>query len=258
MKKEIQVVIGRGEVGQAIINVLNKEYRVESFDISDEQSLGRRKLKNKVTHICFPYNKKFISETEKYQRALKPKFIVVHSTVAVGTTEKISKAVHSPIRGVHKKIGSIPGSSIEEGLFGWQKQIGGPLKYAKKAEEIFNKVGIETVVCDDAKITELGKLLCNIQWALSLAFTQEMARICDHFNLEFDQTVKEMNKLYNRGAEKLGDKYKNRIRPVCYPGHIGGSCLMENIKILKKQRPSKFFDLIEESNQDFENSIDRD
>lgn len=251
MKNNIQVVIGRGEVGQAVINVLSKKYQVESYDVANGDSLGREKLKEKVTHICFPYSDRFFGEVKKYQKALKPEFLIIHSTVAVGTTEKISQAVHSPVRGVHEKVGSIPGSSIEEGILGWKKQIGGPKKLVVKAKKIFESVGIETVTYDDSKITELGKLLCNIQWALSLAFTQEMKRICDHFDLDFDKTVKEMNKIYNEGTNDLGGKYKDRIRPVCFPGHIGGNCLMENIEILKKQKPSKFFDLIEESNQKF-------
>lgn len=251
MKNNIQVVIGRGEVGQAVINILSKKYQVESFDITDDRSLGRKILKDKITHICFPYNNRFVKNVEKYQKALKPKFLIIHSTVAVGTTEIISKAVHSPVRGVHKKIGSIPDSSIEEGMLGWKKQIGGPKKLVTKTKKIFENVGIETVTYSDSKITELGKLLCNIQWALSLAFTQEMKRVCDHFDLDFDVTVKEMNKMYNEGAINLGGKYKDRIRPVCFPGYIGGDCLMENIEILKKQKPSKFFDLIEESNRKF-------
>jgi UDP-N-acetyl-D-mannosaminuronate dehydrogenase len=252
MKNNTQIVIGRGDVGLAMINVLSKKYQVESFDIADEKNLSRKEITGEVIHICFPYSDQFVSEVKKYQEVLKPKFIIIHSTVAVGTTEKIPQAVHSPVRGVHKKIGSIPGSSIEEGLLGWKKQIGGPNKLVAETKKIFESVGIETVTYNDSKITELGKLLCNIQWALSLAFTQEMKRICDHFDLDFDVTVKEMNKMYNEGAINLEGKYKDRIRPVCFPGHIGGDCLMSNIEILKEQKPSKFFDLIKESNQEFE------
>jgi hypothetical protein len=84
-----------------------------------------------------------------------------------------------------------------------------------------------------------------------------MERICDHFDLDFDETVKEMNELYNEGLENLGGEYKKRNRPVCYPGYIGGKCLMENIEILKNQRPSEFFDLIEKSNKQFKNNLER-
>jgi len=76
-----------------------------------------------------------------------------------------------------------------------------------------------------------------------------MDRICKKFNLDFDQTVKEMNEMYNRGVNKMGGEYLKRQRSICFPGFIDGDCLMENITILKKQHPSKFLKLIEESNK---------
>ena len=87
----INLVIGMGEVGKAIQQILGCDSINSNFDnLKDYDTI----------HICFPYSDEFIEQVKSYQETYKPSLTIVHSTVPVGTCKKLG-AVHSPIRGIH-------------------------------------------------------------------------------------------------------------------------------------------------------------
>jgi hypothetical protein len=47
-------------------------------------------------------------------------------------------------------------------------------------------------------------------------------------------------------------------RPVLFPGPIGGHCLMPNIKLLKKDIKSDFFDAIEKSDEKKKQDLEKE
>lgn len=138
------LIIGKGEVGEAIFKILSPHYNVQSRDIEDahiERGVD-------VLHIAYPPHGDFVETTKGYGEKYKPKLIIVHSTVSVGTTKEIGEeAVHSPIRGMHP--------NLTEGIKTFVKYFGGPK--AKEAAKIFEDLDIPTRVFEKAETTELAK-----------------------------------------------------------------------------------------------------
>lgn len=98
-KKNNVGVIGVGEVGNAIAEILSAKFAVYKKDISFNEIEN-----NKIAflHICFPFNENFVSLVVKEINLYKPKLTIIHSTIAVGTIRKIFKKTKLPI--VHSPI----------------------------------------------------------------------------------------------------------------------------------------------------------
>jgi len=224
-------ILGYGEVGQAIakfyknpkIKDLNRDDRLEGIDI---------------LHVCIPWSKNFVDIVKKEIRKIKPKLTIIHSTVAPGTTKKISGiTVYSPVRGVHPHL--------YEGIKTFVKYIGTDNKKAGDlAKKHLKSLGIKTKVFYPSVTTEIGKLLDTSYYGLCIAWHGEMKEICDKFGVNFEEAVADFNKTYNEGYIKLGKK--NVIRPILYPPErgIGGHCVVPNAEILSKIFKSKALDLI--------------
>jgi len=218
MKKERHLIIGAGEVGRSLYNILKKHYQVSIRD-KNENYEGRFE----VLHITYPPVKNFVAITQNYIKKYKPKVVIVHSTVAVGTTPKIAPfAVHSPIRGIHPRL--------EAGIKTFVKYFGG--KKAKQAAKIFSSIGIKTRIFKKPETTELAKILDTTYYAWNIVFQKEVKRICDEMDLDFDEVYTTPNRDYNEGYKKLGMEHV--VRPVLkdFPGPIGGHCLIPNCDLL--------------------------
>ena len=92
MNKDL--VIGLGEIGLPIFKVLSKSFPTAGFDINPKlmKKNEYNKMKNfktVIAHICIPYSNKFENHVLKIISSHKPELIVIHSTVSVGTTERI-------------------------------------------------------------------------------------------------------------------------------------------------------------------------
>ncbi len=208
------IIIGGGEVGRSLFNVLKQYYNIFLRDKNDDLS-----GKFDVVHICYPYNKNFIKISKSYIKKYKPSLLIIHSTISVGTTEKISPmAVHSPIRGLHP--------NLDKGIKTFVKYFGGPK--AKEAAGYFSKIGIKTQCFKKSKTTELLKILDTTYYGWNIIFAKEVKRICDKLNLNFDEVYTIANQDYNEGYKKLGKQ--NVVRPVlkAMPGKIVGHCIVPN------------------------------
>ena len=149
----------------------------------------------------------------------KPEIVIIHSTVPVGITRKISKfSVHSPIRGIHPYL--------ESGIKTFTKYFGG--FKAKEAAKIFSDIGIKTKIFKNSETTELIKILDTTYYGWNIIFNKEVKKICDKYKLDFNEVYTIPNKDYNEGYAKLGMPYV--IRPVLkyMPGKIGGHCIVPN------------------------------
>ena len=240
-KKNI-LIAGAGDVGKALANVLQKKYAVRFIDLRSSKSKGWGKVD--VLHVCFPYSKHFVQDVLVYINNLKPRITIINSTVAVGTTDRIIRqiknksVVHSPIIGDHNKL--------TLGVSTFTKIIGAKSNYyGRQASKHFELAGLKTVVFSDPKTTELGKLLLTTQFALNIAFHQEMERMCEKTNVNFDKTVREFKTIFNDGYCKIRP---NVIMPNLFPGKIMGTCLMQNIEILREIGQSEFLKNIKVSN----------
>ena len=101
------IVVGLGEVGKPLLQLLSKHYKTIGVDIvPPDGPVG----KVDVLHVCYPFEiKDFIGETARYIELFKPRLTVINSTVAVGTTRAVAQRsgaalAHSPVRGKHVRM----------------------------------------------------------------------------------------------------------------------------------------------------------
>lgn len=232
-----QCVVGFGQVGRGVKGVLGDDVVTIDKD-------SNHKGKFDVLHICFPYSAIFREQVLDYVAEYSPRLVIIHSTVAPGTTSALNATtlcefVHSPVRGRHPDMAN--------DMRVYTKYFGGPL--ASEAASIFGAAGLKTHCFPSSETTELGKLLSNIRWGLNLAFAQEQQRMCKHFNVKYEDVVNEFENSRNEGLGKLNRK--KVTMPVLYPGVIGGHCVMPNVEILMQDYPSVFLKVILESNEKY-------
>jgi UDP-N-acetyl-D-mannosaminuronate dehydrogenase len=258
MVKERVLVVGLGEVGRPLFELLREsgKFEVYGFDLDVEKMRDVGQSEDvlpravDVMHFCIPCVDKedFVNSVVGYVGRFKPKLVIVDSTVAPGTTAEIYKRLggscfvaHSPVRGVHKGI-----EYMKWEFKRWTKYIGGVNEEsAEKAKEHFEKLRLKTKVLKSCIETELAKLFETTYRAWMIACFQEMHRIGRHFGADFDSVV-----------DFIEDTHLVRLdRPVMFPGVIGGHCLIPNTELLLKEYDSKFLRLILESNKKRESEV---
>jgi len=232
VKNNLKVgILGYGEIGKALAGFY-KNPKIK--DLTRNDGL----VGVEILHICIPWSGNFIEIVKKEIEEIKPKLTIINSTVEPGTTKKIGgMVVHSPVRGVHPKL--------FEGIKTFVKYIGADDKEAAlMAEKHFKSLGIKTKTFYPSATTELGKALDTTYYGVVIAWHKEMKKICEKFNVNFDEAVTDFNISYNEGYKKLGKH--NVIRPVMYVDDkpIGGHCVVPNAEILKKYFESEGLDLI--------------
>lgn len=236
------LVVGLGHVGKPIYELFRgKEYNVAGIDIG--VSKGKVTTPVDFLHICFGYTDSFEQETLRYMKEYNPKITVIESTVPVGTTRKIYGRIrkpvfHSPIKGNEK-------DGMMWGLLNYTKFIGSPDPSlegeAKKLQESFKSAEVKVELAGDSNSTELAKLLETSYYALMIAFFQEIERMCIDLKADFNV----VSKYQALTTQESGHKH---LRPVFYPGVIGGHCLIPNAELLESQYDSPFIKAILESN----------
>lgn len=224
-------ILGYGQIGIALARFYNQP-KVKDLERDD----GFRDVE--ILHVCIPWSDKFVEIVKQQIKEIQPKLVIIHSSVAPGTTKEIgSIAVHSPVRGVHPHL--------FEGMQTFVKYIGADEEeMGKLAQEHFESIGIQTELLSPSVVTEIGKLLDTTYYGLCIAWHGEMKEICDQLGVDFEEAVSNFNKTYNEGYQKLG--MKNVVRPVLYPpeGSIGGTCVIPNAKILAERYTSYALDLL--------------
>lgn len=211
------LVIGNGEVGSAIVNILNCLAHDPTQHLYFTGSCD-------YLHVCFPYFEGFIDEVNKYRQQYEAKHVVIHSTVPVGTSRELN-AIHSPIRGVHP--------NLEEGIRTFVKYFAG--EHAEEAAKEFENLGIRTKVFDNPNNTEAGKLWSTTQYGAMIMLNKEIYNWCIENNCDFDVVYSEFNKTYNEGYKLLGRE--DVVRPVLkyMDGKIGGHCVGANVKLFQSK-----------------------
>lgn len=228
------LIVGAGEVGNALYDVLSPYYDVELIDKNGVIIPSSKAGKLDIMHICFPYFKGFEREVKKYKKKYKPRFTVIHSTVPVGTSKKCG-ACHSPIRGIHPYLEK----SIQE----FVKFVGGD--NADRVAEYFRRAGLKVHICRKAETTELGKLVSTTYYATIIEYVKAVEKLCDKYKVPFSEAFTLFQQTYNKGYERLG--YPEYQRPVLVPiqRKQGGHCTLPNCDLLE----FKFSRLVKELNK---------
>lgn len=249
MTKEKVLVVGLGEVGRPLLELLKESGRflVYGFDVDQGKmrTIEQDALPNEVNiiHVCIPCfsRDEFVNNVVGYVERFKPKLVIVDSTVPPGTTMDVHKRsggcpiAYSPVRGVHKSL-----EHMKWELKRWTKYVGGvDAESGEAARKHFEKVGFKTKVLKSSLETELAKLFETTYRAWMIACFQEMHRISRHLGADFDEVV-----------DFLEDTHRVRLdRPVMFPGVIGGHCIIPNARLLQKSYDSEFLRLILDSNE---------
>src|SRR5437868_5842335 len=112
------IVVGLGEVGKPLFEIIKTRYEVFGVDIDLTAPLNRCD----VMHICFPFDdRKFVGQVLDYIRRYQPALAIINSTVSPGTTRCLAResglaVVNSPVRGKHTRM--------QEELLNYTKFIG--------------------------------------------------------------------------------------------------------------------------------------
>jgi len=232
-QKNKVVVVGLGEVGKPLLDLLSSYYDATGVDISPPtEPIGPVD----VLHICYPFDiKDFVGETARYIKLLKPALTIINSTVAVGTTRAVTErtgtaVANSPVRGKHKCM-------LQE-LRTYVKFVGALDDVtAQQAARHFESAGVKTRILPSPEATELAKLTETTYFGLLIAWAQEVERYCDQLGVDYDDVV-----LFHQEI-----KYLPPVK--FFPGVIGGHCVMPNIEILRKLDDSIILGAIRSSNE---------
>lgn len=229
--KEISLIVGAGEIGHALLEVLSPYYITRIKDVEPLVIDGQVS----VMHICFPYSENFIEQVKQYQEEYKPKFTVIHSTVPVGTSRKCN-ACHSSIRGNHP--------FLAQSIRTFKKIIAG--EGADEVAEYFRRANIKVQVFRQAESDELGKIADTTFYAVCIEFIKELERMCKKHKVPFSEAFTISQQIYNEGWKDLG--YPEYSRPILQPlqRKQGGHCTLPNLEFYKG---SKFVKLIKSLNK---------
>ncbi|MGH2359568.1 MAG: hypothetical protein ACRDGM_03375, partial [bacterium] len=149
---ETVVVVGLGEVGKPVLELVSRHHKAVGVDVSP---LAERVEGVDVMHVCYPFAiEDFVSETARYVELFRPSLTIVNSTVAVGTTRAVAErtgaaVVHSPVRGKHARM--------REELLSYTKFVGAidPVS-GERAAKHFQSVGMKTRILSSPEATELA------------------------------------------------------------------------------------------------------
>jgi hypothetical protein len=221
---KVIVMGGLGQVGSALAGIL-EDHRCRVYILDKKEDFRPPKGNVEFLHVTVPWHDKFVETVKRVKHEYQPKWIIVHSTVPVGTTRKIGyNAIHSPVRGQH--------DDLEHGLQRFMKYVAGVTEEGTKAAYTHLKTaGIPAEKWTSPEETELNKLLCLSRYLNDLAFYETAFRISKKFKVSPARMI-QWTYSYNDGY--ANSKY---TRPeFTFPmGVVGGHCVMPVSKILANQ-----------------------
>jgi len=211
------IVIGLGETGGPLLNILG----CDGYDIKSGNDLQVGPYD--VMNVCIPYSEQFIDKVKWYKSKLRPKIIIIHSTVPIGTTKQIENTVHSPILGKH--------DNMELSIKQFVKWVGG--EKAEEAAYYLESFGLSCHTVKTSDETEALKLMCLMTYGVSIALAQYRKKIADAVGFSYLDILK-----WDRNYNDHVAEYLNR--PLITPpgAEIGGHCIIQNMPYLYQFLPS--------------------
>lgn len=230
------LIIGRGEIGDALHKILSRTYKVWCDDIiPDLKLMDNCPDRIEVLHICLRYSEKFKEIVEEKIKTYKPVLVNVCTTVPVGTCESFLRPniLHSTTRGLHP--------NLVDGLVRIPKHIGGKIEYANALSEYFERAGIYCVVHNRARTTELLHILNNSHYGINLMFADEASKLCREYGVDYIDYLG-YTQTNNKGFESIG--HPTKVRPILTPpgGRIGGHCVVMSANLIPETKRTSLID----------------
>lgn len=214
-----QLVVGAGEVGRALADVLGCDIR----DVEPHE--GRYD----VLHIAFPYTDDFVDQVMAYEWQHKADIVVVHSTVKPGTCATHGWC-YSPVTGKHP--------DLAESLHAFLKPVAGPAEDVRKVFRLLRAAGIPAFP-DGGTATDLeaAKLVDLLVYGANIRIAKEVERHCRERGLDYESVFMDSAARYNAGYIALGEDAPRRYVLRHQPGPIGGHCVgYPNLALLGDER----------------------
>jgi hypothetical protein len=206
------VIAGMGEVGKALCAVLSPAHNIYTDDISYLHHVALPQQVD-VLHICFPWSDKFMAAVREYEARCHPSYMVIHSTVPIGTADKLG-AHHSPVRGNHPRLA--------ESLRTFTTYLAPDAPFLC---QYFEAAGMKVETVASARDTEAGKLFCLMSYAWSITLEKHIHQVCEEQALDFDVVYRQFTESYNAGYWDMGQGQLQRPVLEHKPGGIGGHCV---------------------------------
>ena len=218
------LVIGAGEVGQALHRVITGSH---IRDVEDQHNLLPV---YDVLHITVPWQiPNFVATVHEYAGEYDPEFVIVHSTVPIGTCDD-NGWVHSPIRGKHP--------DLEAGIRTFAKHYGGDR--AATVADVMSEYLPYWYAHPKAAITEAAKLVELWQYGMEIMMEKEIHQLCKEFDLPHHVVYSLFGETYNDGWAELGHPEYQKPILKHMEGPIGGHCVIAGTKILEQQYDAVF------------------
>jgi UDP-N-acetyl-D-mannosaminuronate dehydrogenase len=237
------LVVGMGEVGQAIYKLVSEKYDVETLDVEPKQ-VGDA---FDVLHVCYPYMKGFVDTTVQYVERFNPGLVLIESTVKPGATMDVNHrvgchVVHSPVRGRLAE-------TILWGLRTYTKFIGGCCEEAaEQAAEYYGGLGLSVAVASSPFDTEFAKIMNLSYYGACIGVFQEFERVIEQHGLDRG-TV--MDFIGSTDSESMGKV----PRPLYSGGYIGGHCVVPGLEKLQEHCQFQIFREVIKSNEQREKEV---
>ena len=232
------IVIGLGEVGSAIHELVKQFHKTEALDIELKEIVGPFD----VMHICFPYTDRFIENVLNYAKRFQPKLLIIETTTRPGTTDKIAKELpstlicHSPVRGRHEE-------TILLGLKTYTKYVGPcSSEAAEFAKKYYTNMGLNVHIAKSPVETEFAKLMNLAYYGTCIGTFQEFERLIEKHALKREDI---MNFIGSTQTESQGKV----PRPLYYGGYIGGHCVTPALRMLQEFCEFQIFSEVFKSNE---------
>ncbi len=233
MRNANTLVVGLGEVGSSLSQVLRRTGRVLEHDIERcefDEPIG-------VMHLCIPFARQadFEGVALSYIQRFKPALTIINSTVVPGTTRAIAERAkvpiaYSPVRGKHIRMA--------EDLLKFRKFVAGTDENtAARAAEHFRAAGMTTQCISKLETLELAKLAETTYFGVLIAFAQELNRYANRVDGDYAEALDFFEEIDFLPQTKY------------YPGFIGGHCVIPNIELLRTIAPSPLLDWVLASNR---------
>src|SRR6267154_772759 len=182
MSEAVVIVVGQGEIGKPLRNILGRTYRCIGIDIEPVEVTEPCS----AMHICYPYQvPDFVATTAAYIRKYKPQLTIINSTVVPGTTRQVydasgAKLAYSPARGKHVRM--------EEDLLRYKKFVAGIDNIATTlALEHLATAGFSTDLFRTPEIGELAKLIETTWLGILIGWAQDVERFAESYDASFDE-----------------------------------------------------------------------
>ncbi|MFC1979172.1 nucleotide sugar dehydrogenase, partial [Chloroflexota bacterium] len=191
------------------------------------------------------YLKEAVSALTKYLKL--GDLVIIRSTVPVGTCRNVIKKIieNQTEYSVGEDIGlayaperTLAGHAMEE-LRSLPQVIGGINEWsARAAARVFSRLSPTIIQVDTLEEAEMIKLINNVFRDVSFAFANEVATMCEAYNIDASKLIRAANSGYPRNPISLPS-----------PG-VGGSCLIKDPYIfLASKKESNMPSLAEISRQ---------